>query len=427
MLIRPELEIARVPCLVREFILITGWQPWKKRLDWLRAQVRCNTGMADYLIDRFELELAFSDICKRRELFGKYVVKEEILPEYRFLSFACMVTQVYRQLNSSGQIRVKGMLKDASKNDRGLGPMAYEFKVAAHLMTLGFDVKFSDLEGNSKYDFLATNGNVCMEIECKFISADVGKKIHRKRLFQLGGVLESKLRQCLGHLGMGLLVRLTLPDRLYGSEQQHAELSDLVYGTIAAKKMSHTSGENRVAIQEFDIRESPFSGRNSGNITQADIEEFLLERFGLKNKNILAVFGRSLGAIVIIIESTKEDMVLGRILEQLKKAAKFQFSGSLPAILWCHLADITENELRSLEDRDEYGTELDQMTSKLILDRPQLLCVAYTAMGSIQQRRISDGVLSQTRVQERGPAYVVTNPDHLLAGDRRYNIFSHRG
>ena len=132
--------------------------------------------MAHYLIDRFELELAFSDIYKRRKLTGKYAVKEEVAAEYRFLSFSCMLALVYGRLNPVGQIRLRGMLFDALKNDYGLGPLAYEIKVATHLMTLGFDVEFSDLEGNANYDFLAKNGGVCIEIECKFMSADVGKK-----------------------------------------------------------------------------------------------------------------------------------------------------------------------------------------------------------------------------------------------------------
>ena len=423
MYIRPEFESRRFPSHIRQFISITGWQSWKRRLDWLRRQVRCNTAMAHYLIDRFELELAFSDIYKRRKLTGKYAVKEEVAAEYGFLSFSCMLPLVYGRLNPVGQIRLRGMLFDALKNDYGLGPLAYEIKVATHLMTLGFDVEFSDLEGNANYDFLAKNGDVCIEIECKFISADVGKKIHRKRLFQLGGVLEPKLRQFLGNPGTGLLVRLTLPDRLHGNEQQHVELSDLVCGAIAEKKMTHTYGMNRVAMQEFDIVDSPFRDQNPSKLVEADVEKFLLERFGLDNKNVLAVFGRDQGAIIVVIESAKGDAVLKGIHSQLKRAAKRQFSGSLPAILCCHLADITEGELLSLGNGGENATGLDQMTSDLIISRPQLWCVAYTASGSIQQRRVDDGVLSQTMLREQGPAYAIANPFHPLAGDSRYNIF----
>ena len=423
MYILPELESRQFTRQFRQFISITGWQPWKRRLDWLKEQVRCNTAMAHYLVDRFELELALSDIYKRRKSTGKYVVKEEVAAEYRFLSIACMLPLVYGRLNSVGQNRMKGMLLDASKSDYGLGPLAYEIKVATHLMTLGFDVEFSDLEGNANYDFLATNGDVCMEVECKFISADVGKKIHRKRLFQLGGVLEPKLRQFLGNPDTGLLIRLTLPDRLHGNEQQHIELSSLVCGAIAEKKMSHTNGMNHVEMQEFDLVNSPFCDHNPGKLVQADVEKFLLEQFSLDNKNVLAVFGRGQGAIIVVIESEKEDAVVNGILSQLKKAAKRQFSGSLPAILCCHMADITEGELLGLGNGDENATGLDQMTTDLIIARPQLWCVAYTASGSIHQRRVDDGVLSQTMLREHGPAYAIANPFHPLAGDSRYNIF----
>ncbi len=423
MYILPELESRQFTRHFHKFISITGWQPWKRRLDWLKEQVRGNAAMAHYLVDRFELELALSDIYKRRKSTGKYVIKEQIAAEYRFFSIAYMLPQVYGRLNSRGQNRIKGMLLDALKSDYGLGPLAYEINVATHLMTLGFDVEFSDLEDNSNYDFLATNGDVCMEVECKFVSADVGKKIHRKRLFQFGGSLEPKLRQFLGSSDTGLLIRLTLPDRLHGNEQQHMELSSLVCSAIAEKKMSHTSGMNRVEMQEFDLIGSPFRDHNLGRLVQTDVEKFLFERFSLDNKNVLAVFGQDLGAIIVVIESEKEDAVLKGILNQLKKSAKGQFSGSLPAILCCHLADITEEELLSLGNGEENTTGLDYMTADLIMARPQLWCVAYTTSGSIHQRRIDDGVSSQTMLRERGPAYTITNPFHPLAGDNRYNIF----
>ena len=105
MYIRPELESRRFPSHIRQFISITGWQSWKRRLDWLRRQVRYNAAIAHYLIDRFELELAFSDIYKRRKLTGKYAVKEEVAAEYRFLSFSCMLPLVYGRLNPVGQNR----------------------------------------------------------------------------------------------------------------------------------------------------------------------------------------------------------------------------------------------------------------------------------------------------------------------------------
>ena len=379
--------------------------------------------MAYYLVDRFPLELVFSDMWKRKRLTGKYLANRQTDAEHRFLSFVCMVSLIHKNLNSQGRKRMKGMLLDALKSDYGLGPVSYEVKVATHLMTLGFDVEFSDFEGRTNFDYLARKGKVCLEIECKFISADIGKKIHRKRLFQFGSVLEPKLRRCLSGRKHGLLVRLTLPDRLHGEEKQQEKLSNFVCNAISEMKEYDQSGENQVSIQEFDLLGSPFEEHSIKHIDQVKISNFLSERFGFDNKNVLAVFGENNRAIIVVIESSKSDRVLEGILRQLKEAAKKQLSGSSPAVLCCHLADVTEAELLSLRNKGENGVGLDYMTTRLLLDRPKLLSVSYTTSGSVEQSRVVSGMLSQTHLRERGPAYTVENPEHPLAGDSRYSIF----
>ena len=108
------------------------------------------------------------------------------------------------------------------------------------------------------------------------------------------------------------------------------------------------SGENQVSIQEFDLLGSPFEEHSIKHIDQVKISNFLSERFGFDNKNVLAVFGENNRAIIVVIESSKSDRVLEGILRQLKEAAKKQLSGSSPAVLCCHLADVTEAELLSV-------------------------------------------------------------------------------
>ena len=420
---KPEMEIKHFPAHLRYFISITGWRPWHKRLGWLQDQVRNHTAMAHYLNDRYGLELAFLDMNKRKRKTGKHIRNNQTDAELRFLSFVCMTSLIYRNLSSQGCNRMKGMLLDALKSDYGLGPISYEIKVATHLMRLEFDVEFSDLEGQDTFDLLARKGNACLEIECKFISADIGKKIHQKRLFQFGNILEPRLRKFLNGNQRGTLVRLNLSDRLYGEEKQQEELSNLVCSAVSEmREYDHNDG-NQVVVREFDVFQSPFERSTIKDISRIRISNFVSERFGLDNKNILAIFNENNQAIIVVVESNKSNKVLDGILRQLKEAAKKKFSGLSPAVLCCHLADVTEGELLSLRNSGDDGVGLDYMTSRLLLDRPKLLSVSYTTSGSVEERRFVSGELLRTHLQEKGPAYTIKNPEHPLARDSRYSIF----
>ena len=49
--------------------------------------------------------------------------------------------------------------------------------MAVHLMSQGYDVGFHDLEGGAGHDFQASKDGAVIEVECKFISGDIGRKI----------------------------------------------------------------------------------------------------------------------------------------------------------------------------------------------------------------------------------------------------------
>ena len=86
-----------------------------------------------------------------------------------------MVVHCHRRLRPAGKKRLAGMLADATNRDFGLGSVAYEMEVAAHLMSRGYDVVFHDLEGGKGFDLLATKDGASMEVECKFMSGDAGR------------------------------------------------------------------------------------------------------------------------------------------------------------------------------------------------------------------------------------------------------------
>ena len=66
-----------------------------------------------------------------------------------------------------------------------LGTGVSEMATAAHLMRRHCDVEFHDLETGGGFDFLANRAGATLEVECKMVSGDLGRQIHRKRVLEL--------------------------------------------------------------------------------------------------------------------------------------------------------------------------------------------------------------------------------------------------
>lgn len=210
-------SLSEMTTLFRTFVAITGWQPWKERLASFRQQVKANPLLEEHFAERYSLELEMEHLHHRVQL-GRKIKLPETYRSYALLSFIAIVARIHDRLSSNGQRRLAGMLRDGLKAEYGLAPLQHKMNVAAHLMSKGFDVEFSDIESGGRFDMLAEKEGVEIEVECKTHSADIGRKIHRLRLYQFGEQIFSLLQSGLDRRSGGQLARIRLPGRLGGNE-----------------------------------------------------------------------------------------------------------------------------------------------------------------------------------------------------------------
>jgi hypothetical protein len=95
-----------------------------------------------------------------------------------------LTARVFPKLPERGQNILKSRIAGALNNDVGLSPLAFEMRTVAHLIARGFDVEFHDLCENGGYDFLAKDGEIAIEVECKSASGDLGHRVHLNRQYQ---------------------------------------------------------------------------------------------------------------------------------------------------------------------------------------------------------------------------------------------------
>lgn len=419
MKIQIDISPKKLPSLVRQVTDIVGWHVWKKRIQELESLSTSNALWPEFILERHSLEIAFGETIKYiKNTGGRCAWPPRTADEYRLYSFIAMVAQVYRKLGQNGKTRLSGALRNGLKQEYGLGPLAFEMKTATHLMARGFDVTFQDIENGGGHDFLAVSGETIFEVECKHVSADIGRKLHRRKLYNLAELLSPVLSQALEISHGGFHVRVTIPDRLNGNSEQHQLLTSEIQMALSSGTGSETPS-CAISVEKFDIATSPFSLEPGANLTTYDIREKFCRDRGYESGHSLANWRPGKTAIVVCFNSRKADAVLSKILRNLKKDARRQFTGNHPAFMCIHLADITDEQLLNIAQTEQSGTVtgIKIALNELLKTRPYIHTVALTCDGTVTHQRGQTGNFRSTSTQEIAPSYLFRNAEHPQANE----------
>ena len=424
---QPTASLDQFHVYMRKFIGITGWDAWRKRCQWLRQQEQVPEYRHYYLPRRFALELELCRYLRHRKSTGRYPTNVETDSQQRFISFVIMTVKCYERLSSVGKNRVRGMLRDSLNmgNQVGLAPFAYEMRIAAHLMNTGCSVEFSDIECGGGADFIATNADLSFEVECKYISGDIGRKVHLKKFLQLAIKLRPSLEPSLETVRNGVICRVKIPDRLTGNQDESNCISELLTKALLEGCDIDTNGRYSLEISKFDPKDSPLGNVPVGDVDLADFQSFLLEKAGIDNRNTFVIIRPGIGAIVLVVESKKKDRVLYSVFRELKDAARKQLSVTKPGILCCELVELREEELEELARLEDRPNDFQLMVSNVIMRRPQLVSLSFTTSGRLSYGQQRLGQFEVSSFSEVGKTYTMINIHHELANDERLRMFTH--
>lgn len=413
-----DLDPRELPATLYALTAIVPWSLWQRRVDSLKSLLPRNPVWEKFLLDRHGIELALAEARQKLRATGRWPWPPRTADEYRLASFMAVAVRVYGSLGERGKARLAGGMRSALEKEAGFGPLALEMKVITQLMSRGFEVAFHDLEEGGGFDFLARRGPDTIEVECKHVSADIGRQIHRRKIYELGGLLHPVLSSALDASQAGRLVRVTLPGRLTGNKTRQ----DAIAQRIAASLSGGCDADEStcgVSVQEFALSDSPFNAERGHRLTFEEVGSYVRRTFGLEDAHMLANWRPGHAAVILHFESRMEDRVLDQLFRRLKEDAQRQFSGNRPAFLCVHLADLTQEQLLELANADHAGavTGIQRAVSILLQRRAHLHSVALMSDGAVQIVRERVGNRMTTSVQETGPSYVFRNPEHPQADD----------
>lgn len=409
--------------LMNGLVHITGIEPWKRRFAWLHRELNENHFMEDWLRERCSIEWTMNDVLRNPSLMPQRPFRIENIAQYELVGFAAGTVRCYERLSEVGKRRLRGVLLDGLKEDKGLLSIQHEITTAVHLMSRGFDVEFHDMERGGGVDYIARKDGVEIEVECKMFSADLGRKIHRRRSAALYKALESALTQTYNNALVGLIVTIAIPDRLTPAPQQHRGIEGTVKTALLSGNAFTQTEYCSVRVSDFPIDSSPFN-KAPEQLSRKEINQFVRERTGRSNSTLIIMFSPRRRAVILLLESEKPDDVLNGMRHQLREAAKGQFSKTRPAVLAVQLHDLTADQLGELARSDSSwrgnANSLQIMTSDFLQSpsRAHIHTVVYRSHGALSDQK-QDGTK-----RAEGIAYIIKNGFHPQRNDPRYSAFS---
>lgn len=233
-----------------------------------------------------------------------------------------------------------------------LRALQFELQVATHLSRHGYSLEFPETVGAARFDILASRDGEAFEFECKSVSNDKGRQVHRRPALEIHQALSSAVGHLVDGLSSGLIVRITFPGRAVRAREQRLRLCRDVLAAILSNK-AVANPEYRVELVEFKIEASPFADAEP---TVSQLDEFL-KPYGLVNREAMAVGRRRKGAIIFALESDVPDDFLGQTFDAISFAAKKQLSGQRGAVVCVKFEDL------SAERMLELGSEVGEPTA----------------------------------------------------------------
>lgn len=312
------------PYLIR-FLELAGHDRWFKRCDQLDADQRRSPFRWKIVSDYHWLEMAIgfqADVLAKEGRLLPELANELVLAS---LNFAATTAEVHAQLSTKGRQVLEGRLRDSLKAETGFASLYLELDLAQRLMDAGYDVEFADMEGNARYDLLFSRGPFVGEVECKSLSADAGRQIHRKDFYRFMEAITGALTEHAKRRRREVLV-ITLDARLPSNTREQSSL-------VKAVTLLLSDDTQRISKGIGFRMERRGYAECLGEMQLTDhkaLYKACCEAFG-QNSHVAGGLTDD-GGCLVVMRSDREDDTSKPTLEAMRKAAS-QFTGERPGFI----------------------------------------------------------------------------------------------
>lgn len=351
-----ELNTADIPFVYRRFAEVVGERHWRHRVGQIKAAIKGNR----FLADHYHRENAIAFALER---CGTLIAQFGRLPDdpaatrvlYPAISFAAQVLSVMDLATPLEADRLRKRVKGALNEPDAMRGYLLELGTATHFARRGHKLQWPEMVGLGTFDLLVTDlAESGLEIECKSISEDKGRSVHRYEALVFHSLLLPELAAIRKNLKVGLSVVLTVPGRL---PTRHAALA------LLAKRVKQqiNSASSATLDDGTSIRISEFDPTQLGEVVRdhrLKVVRPLIESVtGTKNREGMLLGSDAGGAIAFVVQSEVEDDFMDATFETLSDAAKRQLTRTRPGILIVGFDGLDGDQLLSIAGQDSDASQ----------------------------------------------------------------------
>lgn len=341
---------AQVPSVYRRLATAIGPEHWQGAVDKQEAAIRSNHFLRDYL--RSEYAIAYQLEKLRRLVVAHGDIPMQACNDRSIFPALSFAAQVLGVLNTCTKKQARTFVKrvrtafGTAENMHGL---RLELQAATHFTRRGKHVTWHRENNSGTFDLLIDDlGPSGLEVECKSISDNKGRRIHRLDALNFWGEVWTDISSVAQHLHTGMAVVLTVPYRLPAEPEQRTALAREVVSEIAAGTGASLSDGADLRVQNFDPDpvKAAIEGDRRAMRTAIDVAT------GTTNREA-ALYGTPAGGLMaFVMQSAVEDDVLNQVFATLNDSASRQFTGQRGALFWVALQGIDAEQLMSVHEQD---------------------------------------------------------------------------
>lgn len=343
-----EMTTAEVPGVYQRLARAIGAEHWQGAVARQEEAIRSNPFLGDYL--RSEYSIAYQ-LDRLRRLVARFgTVPYEACNDpgiFPSLAFAAQVLGVLERSTVKQARAFVKRVRTAFSSSEHMHGLRLELQAATHFARRGQRVVWHRVKNEGSFDLLIEDlGPNGLEVECKAISENKGRRIHRRGALEFWGELWRDVAGIAQNLRSGLAVVLTVPYRLPVDAGERVALAREVVARIVAGSGATLGGGVEVRIEPFDpAKIEAAKGRE-------DFRKAIDAATGTINREA-ALYGTPAGGMLaFVMQSAVEDDVLDQVFATLDDSAARQFTCKRGALFWVALQGIDADQLLSVHEQD---------------------------------------------------------------------------
>lgn len=354
-MLKVELQTNEIPDLFVRFRDAIDERYWLKRITLIKEDIRGHSFLSDFLETENEIAFALARCSNLVHRYGRIPMQEaENRGLYSAMSLAAQVLSIMENSSKEEAAKLVQRIRGAFKNPDDMRAIQLELMAATHFVHRGHTVGWPEMEGLGRFDLLIEDiGNNGLEVECKSISEDKGRKIHHREALEFHHLIKPGLQVLSRKLQFGISVVLTISERLPIMYKQKQALAKQVIDSVIASNNIVLGDGSDIRISEFDMKNLVTSQTESGT----KISREVIDQITATNNREVMILGNKQGAIVFVLQSRQDDTMLEYVFDTVSESAKNQISKRRPALFLVGLHGIEAESLLSIAAQDNDPTQ----------------------------------------------------------------------